>query len=187
MNKFSIKPKKEINKAFIIRAILCFLICSFGLSTIYIMVLAFPKSGENPFIFKYLLIFILCVIPLSFLYAFTVERLGSFLGVTLSGWTTRKIPPREQLSADLAKARFCKGKGQFREAIIIISEVLEKDPEFPDALLLKAQILWEGFENRALALENLDKAMALVKDDDPIYRWALNYYHEIIKDDRIEK
>jgi tetratricopeptide (TPR) repeat protein len=181
MNKFSLKPKKEINKPFIIRAILCFLISSLALFSI------FALTQGKLFTFKHFFIFMLCAIPLSVLYALTVEKLGSLLGVTLSGWTTREVPPREQLSADLAKARFCKGKGQFREAIIIINEVLEKDPEFPDALLLKAQILWEGFENRTLALENLDKAMELVKDDDPIHRWALNYYHEIIKDDRIEK
>ena len=175
MNEFRIKPKKEINRIFIIRIISCFLLCSLAPLAICI------ATRAVLFTFKHVFIFVLCAIPLSVLYAYSVERLGSFLGGTLSGWTATKISTREQFSADLAKARFCKSKGQYREAIIIISEVLEKDPKFPEALLLKAQILWEGFENRALALENLDRVMDLVQEDDPIHRWALNYYHEVIK------
>ena len=175
MNEFKIKQKKEINRIFLIRVIYCF---SFSFSVLLII---YSSTHGKLFTSKHFLIFILCTIPLSILYAFTIEKVGSSLGEVLLGWTSKKISLREQLSADLAKARFSKGNGRFKEAIIIINEVLEKYPKFPEALLLKAQILWEGFENKALALENLDKVIELVKDDDPIHRWALNYYHEIIK------
>lgn len=81
----------------------------------------------------------------------------------------------------MAKARFSKSKGQFKEALIIINGVLEKNPKLPDALLLKAQIVWEGYGNKELALRNLDKIIEQGQDDAPVHRWAVNYYHEVIK------
>jgi tetratricopeptide (TPR) repeat protein len=123
----------------------------------------------------------LCAIPLSILYAYGLERLSSGLGVIFTGWTTRKIPAREQLSADLAKARYAKGSGHFQEALYIINQVLEKDPDFPDALYLKAHILWEGFNKSKGALKCLIRIMELARDDEPIYHWASSYYHEVKK------
>jgi len=183
MNKFKITPKKEIKSIFILRGLYCFLWSLAVLFTIYFITSAI--SGGQHFTLKHVFIFLLCSIPFSIIYAFAVEKLGSRLGGT--GRSNRKVTPRELHSADLAKARFSKAKGQFKEALNIINEVVEKDPEFPDALLLKAQILWEGFENRELALKYLNKVIELVQEDDLIRRWAVNYYHEIIKYHRIEK
>jgi tetratricopeptide (TPR) repeat protein len=185
MNKIKINPKNEINKGLIIRFIMCFLICVGAFLTIWIF-----KSAYYPnhplFTLKHVFILSLCAIPLSILYVYTVEKVGSGLGGIFTGWTTRKIPPREQLSADLAKARYSKGIGQFKEALSIINEVLEKDPDYPDALYLKAHILWEGFNNSAGALQALKRVMELVRDSEPIHTWALNYYDEVRKGHRIE-
>lgn len=178
MNKFRITPNKEIKSLFLYRFLYGLLWSAAAIFTIYFITSAI--SGGGYFTLKHAFIFLLCCIPLSFIYAFTVEKFASFL----AGGPNRKIPPREQLSADMAKAKFSKAKGQFKEALIIINEVLENDPKFPEALLLKAQILWEGFENGELALRNLDKVVELVQDNDPIHRWAVNYYHEIKKDYR---
>ena len=123
----------------------------------------------------------LCAIPLSILYAYTVEKFSTGLGGILTGWTAQKISPREQLSADLAKARYAKGIGHFDEALNIINQVLEKDPDYPDALYLKAHILWEGFNNSKGALESLKRILLLVQEDDPIHRWAIAYYDEVRK------
>ena len=172
--------KIEINKALIIRFILFFLICVGALLVIWI------STRSELFTLKHVFIMSLCAIPLSILLAYTVERLGSGIGGILTGWTARKINPREQLSADLARARYSKGTGHFEEALSIINDVLEKEPDYPDALYLKAHILWEGFENSKGALESLIKVMELVQDHEPIYHWASNYYHEVKKGHIIE-
>ena len=139
------------------------------------------STGGKLFTFKHLLIYSAYSIPLCFLYAYTVEKFGSFLGNILSGWSSRKVSPREALSADLERARFSKRKGQFKEARNIINEVIEKDPDFPDALYLKAMILWEGFEDRQEALECLRKVMELVPRNETLHRWAFNYLREVKK------
>lgn len=175
MNKFKTNPKREKNWDFLKRFLFCFL-CSFAaLYTIYI------TTNGVVFTSKHLKIFTLCAIPFSIIYALAVEKLGSGIGNLLLGWTSGKTDLSEQFSADLARARFSKGRKQFREAILIVNEILEKHPNFPEARLLKAQIAWEGLNNKELALRNLDKVMELVKDDNPLHRWALNYYHEVKK------
>ena len=185
MSDYKIKRSKVIDRAFIIRVILCY---ALSLLTLYtIRVFLFIKPGQTLFTFKHVFILALCAFPLSILYAFAVEILGSRLGNLLSGWITREIPRQEQFSADLARARFCKGHGQYRKALTIINEVLREYPQFPDALLLKAQILWEGFENKGAALKYLEKIIEMVQDDDPIHRWAINYYYEVKKGRRIKK
>jgi tetratricopeptide (TPR) repeat protein len=173
MNEIKIKKSKDINWTYIIRAGSCFLILVFVLLTLCIW-----NQGVL-FTWKYFFILSLCAIPLSIFGAYTVEKLGSVLG---GGWASKKISPREQLSADLARARYSKGRGQFDEALNIINQVVQKDPAFPDALYLKAHILWEGYKDSSGALENLDKVMKLVQDpEEPLHRWAVNYYHEILK------
>jgi tetratricopeptide (TPR) repeat protein len=174
MDEFSIKKKAEINWTFIIRAVACFLFCAIALSIIVI------STGAGLFTLTHLIIFLICAVPFSLFYAYIVERLGSLLGMIFSGWTSKKISPREQLSADLARARYSKGKGEFEDALRIIDHILEKDPDYPDALYLKAHILWEGFKNRSEAMECLKKIMGLTKDhEEPLYRWASNYYREV--------
>ena len=175
MNEFKIRLKRDINWGFIKRVLFCFF-CSF--LSLYII---YSSTGGVLFTRKHLKIFTLCAIPLSVIYALAVEKLGSGLVNFVFAWSSRKPDLNEQFSADLSKARLSKGKGEFREALLIVSEILEKHPDFVEALFLKAKILWEGYDNKELALRNLDKVMNLVKEDDPIHRWAQNYYHEVIK------
>jgi len=47
-------------------------------------------------------------------------------------------------------------------------------------LFLKAQILWEGFEDREAAKSCLLKIIKLEPDKDALYhRWALDLYREL--------
>jgi tetratricopeptide (TPR) repeat protein len=178
MNEIKIKPKREMNRPYITRAIFCF-IWAFG--ALFIIFFVSFISGTNLFPFKNFIIFTLCAIPISSIYPFIIEKLGSGLGDILLGMLSNRTSLREQVSADLSQAKICKGKGQFKEGINITNEILKKFPEFPEAILLKAQMLWEGFENKDAALKNLEKVIELVQDDDPIRRWAINYYYDLKK------
>jgi tetratricopeptide (TPR) repeat protein len=179
MVKFSIRPNKSKKTSFLLRVLYCFLWCAAVLFCIYFI--SYGLSGGQLFTFDHLIIFILCCIPLSIIYALTVEKLGTGLFALLPGWSNKKIPLIEQYTADISKARFSKSMGKYSEALEIINEVLEKIPDFPEAIFLKAQIEWEGFKSGDLARKNLDKALELVKDDEPFRKRVANYYMGMIK------
>ena len=138
------------------------------------------STGGELFTFKHLFLYSLFSIPLCFLLAYCLERFGSVLGNMVSGWSSRRVSPRETLSADLEKVKSRKRSGRFKEAIEILDHVLEKDPDFPDALYLKGQILWQGFEKRQEASECLLSVMRLVPQEDTLHRWASSFLKEII-------
>ena len=138
------------------------------------------STGGELFTFKHLWLYSLSSIPFCFLLAYCLERFGSALGNLFSGWSSRRVSPRETLSADLEKAKSCKRNGEFEEANQIIDQVLEKDPDFPDALYLKAQILWEGFEKKQEASECLLSVMKLVPQKNTLHRWASSLLKELI-------
>lgn len=112
----------------------------------------------------HLLLLALVPLPLCLLADFVIEMIGSGLGGFISGWSSRRATTRESLRADLHKATYSKREGRFQEALSTINAVLDKDPEFPDALLLKARILWEGFGRRHEARGCLKKVIELVPD-----------------------
>jgi len=65
-------------------------------------------------------------------------------------------------------------------ALIKIEEVLAKDPDFAEALLLKAQIMWEGFGDAHAARESLLKIIAVEPDEKAVFhRWAQNFYEKL--------
>lgn len=175
MNEFKIRKKSEIERIRIIRGIMCFTYI-FGALTLICV-----STGAALFTFKHVLLFSFCSIPLCVLYALTIEKFGSGLGALFMGWTPRGFSRREQLSADLERARHSKRQGRSREALHIIDSVLYKDANFPDALYLKGQILWEGLKKGEEASSCFKKVMGLLPDSEPLHRWASTYVHGIIK------
>lgn len=98
----------------------------------------------------------------------------------LYGTGRRTIGVRERLSGDLNVVRYHKLCNRFDEALIKIEEVLARDPDFPEALFLKARLLWEGFEDSKAARECLLKIIKVETDEKAVFRrWALNLYREI--------
>jgi hypothetical protein len=137
------------------------------------------SSVSRLFTFKHVLIFSLFCIPLAIFYVFFVDIISSGFGRMLTGWTSKEVSLRDTFSADLVKSRYNKANERFDEALNIINGVLEQEPEFPDALSLKGEILWEGFKERGEAMACFKKVMGLVRGDEHLYRWALNYYRKI--------
>jgi len=179
MNQVVIKIKEGISQPRFVRFLMIFVVMEGALMVISLW------SGGGVFTLKHVLVFsIVGVIPLSMLCAYSVEKVGSGVGGMLSGWTSRRVDPRETLAADLAKARYSKREGRFQEALRIINGVLDKEPDFPDALYLKARILWEGFGHREGAAGCLKKVMGLIPNHETLYRWASNYYDEVTGPDK---
>jgi len=117
--------------------------------------------------------------------AYTIEKLGSGLGELLLGWSSRKVSRRDQFSADLEKARHSKREGRFEEALDIMNVVLDNEEDLPDALFLKAQILWEGFGRSVESKKLFRRVMQLVSTEDPLYRWSTHYCDEITMKDKM--
>jgi tetratricopeptide (TPR) repeat protein len=107
-------------------------------------------------------------------------RLGEGAVNTLFGLNRRTIGSRERMAGDLNVVRYHKLCNRFKDALLKIEEVLAKDPDFPEALFLKAQILWEGFEDRQAAKECLMKIIKAETDKKAVFRrWALSFYGEM--------
>jgi tetratricopeptide (TPR) repeat protein len=87
---------------------------------------------------------------------------------------------REQLEGDLNQAKHLKTQKKYDKALFVINKILKQDPEFPEALYIKAKIVWEGFENAESARTNLKKVMDLTSNkNDTIYHWSSHLYDEI--------
>jgi tetratricopeptide (TPR) repeat protein len=96
------------------------------------------------------------------------------------GLGRRTFSLREQLAGDLNVVRHHKLFNRFDEALIKIEDVLAKDPDFPEALFLKAQILWQGFEDLKAARQCLLRIIKVEPDKKSLFhRWAMNLYREM--------
>jgi tetratricopeptide (TPR) repeat protein len=113
---------------------------------------------------------------------FFVGILGGGAVNVFYGIGRKTIGLREQLAGDLNIAKHHKSCDRFDEALIKIEDVLARDPDYPEALFLKARILREGFEDREAAKRCLLKIIKVEPDKDaPFHRWALDFYRQLSK------
>jgi hypothetical protein len=100
----------------------------------------------------------------------------------LYGTGRRTSSLREQLTGDLNVVRFHKMNRRFDRALETVEEVLAKDPDFPEALFLKAQVLWDGFEDYAGTSQCLQRVMEVSPDENAAFhRWAVKMNEELHK------
>jgi hypothetical protein len=99
---------------------------------------------------------------------------GILFGRRRALWTTR-----EQVQGLMSQTRFNRDKQNFEAAFGFINQVLEKDPHYPDALFLKAQLLWDGFEDARSAKPFLEKIMSLAEADKEIRSRASSLHSEL--------
>lgn len=86
----------------------------------------------------------------------------------------------ERAEGDLNRVRFFLMKKEFARALDIVNEILGKEGGLPDALYLKARIMWEGFQDADAAEKCLIKIIELVPDENQaIHRWALNFCNKL--------
>ena len=142
-----------------------------------------------PFYFTRPITFIVCwflaAIVISFAGAFAATSLlgsvggaaGSLYGGPKANWSLS-----ESLVADMDIARRSKVNKDYELALSQIDDILDQAHDFPDALFLKAQILWEGFKDPGKARMCLRKVLNAVPDkDQPLNRWASSLYAEILE------
>ena len=72
----------------------------------------------------------------------------------------------------LDRIRFLKAKRKFDKALALVNDVLEQDPNFAEAIYLKAHVLWEGFKNPWGAECCFRKVLELTEDGEPVHCWA---------------
>lgn len=121
----------------------------------------------------------------AFVATIVVVIITSYLGRTagrLYGGTGPKWTLREQLEGELTQARVSKAEKNYEQALIFLETILAKDPDYPDALLLKARVLWEGFADGPEAKKCVLRVLRVETDKtSPVYRWAGELYKEITR------
>jgi hypothetical protein len=122
--------------------------------------------------------------PVSFVVAICVQYFAEHMGASSvefiygSGKSTFTV--RERLAGNLSQARYHKMHKEYDQAIQMLDKALFQDPEFPEALLLKAQIHWEGFQEGEEAKKCLLMLFRAVQDKDaPLNRWGRELYRDI--------
>ena len=87
---------------------------------------------------------------------------------------------RDRLAGDVEKIRILKRESRFTEALELAEAVLSRDPDHPEALLFKAQILYEGFSRYSAANACLSRILAMnPAPDDKLLYWAASLQEKI--------
>ncbi len=97
----------------------------------------------------------------------------------------------DQLAGELVKARLMKASGRFDEALEVVDKTLHRIPDYPEALLLKAQILWEGYADYPAAKSCLQQVLKMKKikteKDEAVYRWSKNLLKEMRQEKQAQR
>ena len=158
------------------------------------------KDGDTTEILRFVRIWMLCFLAFLIFYAGTgripllvlvfappivavmvliiIKKMGSLSG-SIYGGRKAAWSVKEQLAGNLEKIRYSKRQGRFNEALALANDVLKHLPHDPEALFLKAQILYEGFGHGESAKRCLETIMKEVPASETLHRWAASYYDSI--------
>ena len=117
---------------------------------------------------------VISTIVMFFMDAVSGTASGLLTGRREAVWTIR-----EQVQGALSQARFNKENRDYEAALSFVNTVLEKDPDFTEALFLKAQILWEGFGQSHAAIQFLEKVLALEDENKMVQNHALMLHNDL--------
>jgi len=131
---------------------------------------------------------VLAALAISLVSGIVIVLLTNAIGGTASGmlfgkrravWTTR-----EKIQGVFNQARFSRENSDYKQALEYINTVLSRDPDYPEALLLKAEILWDGFQELEGAKRFLEKVLILDFEDRVVYNRAETFYDLLVRTDR---
>jgi len=168
-NKIKLKPIKNVdsvNRTLHIRA----------------FCIPFPFLSIVGFIFGGIIGLFFAVVLCSLIALFTVfvlEGLGGIAGGLYGGrkpiWSIQ-----ERYSADFSRARVQKMNKKYDESLLIIDKVLIEQPDFNEALFLRAQILEEGFDDIYDAKKCLIRIFQTEPKHSQLFQWSGSLYKNMI-------
>ena len=126
-----------------------------------------------------LLIAAVVSIPLAYLIFSITNKTGDSLSRLFYGGRKPIWTMQEKFRGILDQVMFLKRQKQFPQALQKVNEILNQEPEFAEALFLKAQILWEGYESANGARRFLNMAKEFVPPEEHLYRWIFVYQERI--------
>jgi tetratricopeptide (TPR) repeat protein len=85
----------------------------------------------------------------------------------------------KELANELSLIRCDVILGNYDEALSHINQILRNNPDEPEVLYMKAQIVWRGFRNQDSAVTCLEKALAVADPQDQYYGWSQNLLVEL--------
>jgi len=118
-------------------------------------------------------------LAISGIIMFLMDAVSGAASGLLSGRREAVWTIREQVQGPLSQARFNKENRDYPAALSFVNKVLERDPDFTDALLLKAQILWEGFGQSHAAIQFLEKTLSLEDKNNMLQSQALLLHSDL--------
>ena len=140
-------------------------------------VLTYAISGLNPYGFLIMIIITVSLAAFgSFLIQLVMNREGGIISTTLGHRSWRSV--RENLQGDVERAKWTRREGDIDKALALLDQVLEQDPTNPEALYLKAQILWEQ-KKAAPAAKALRTLLQTNPKENEYYRWGKALLQEI--------
>lgn len=146
-------------------------------------VLGFWVSG----VLGVIIAFFVCLV-ISPLIMLILEKFSRITASFLYGGGYGSWSKREQLLGDLNTVKHRKMRKEYDQALKAVNRILKVDPDFSEAIFLKAQILWEGFNNTAAAQGYLKQIIETKKDrDETIHRWASTLYDELTEIEKEKK
>ena len=114
----------------------------------------------------------------SILVMFITEKIANSSKV-LYGIKNANITLREQLEGTLKAAKVAKMNKKYSTAIKIVNKILLQDPDYYEALFVKAQILHEGFNNTDSAKKYLKRVISQTQSNETINNWASSFYDQL--------
>ncbi len=119
------------------------------------------------------------LLPFPAMYA--TGRIADFFVFIYNGGSGRNTL-QDQLAGEVDKIRILKREDKFKEALEQAEAVLVRDPEHPEALFFKAQILSQEFEKYGAANACLSKIINRdPAPDDKLLQWAETLREEILE------
>jgi len=127
---------------------------------------------------KAILISFCSSLVITLLVIFIAEKFSDVVTI-LYGGRQNIISTREQMQSLLGTAKLAKMNKDYKRAIGIVNAILLQDPKFYEAMLIKAQILQEGFNNTDSAKKYLRKVIMNTKLDESVHVWSSALYEQL--------